>query len=961
MSLRSSDDDASVGRQLRDVLRRMREAAPLLESDEPAFRNEVKELGDQLRQVTGQFGEVELHISTNRIVVGEEEVYKSEARTHNLAFEFFRQGLRRLNFKPGLTHEEVDAFISRFAECSIVDQIDEDFITTLWREPFENISYIAIDGFTEKIFMSEERFIEEFKGVVEGILPGLFEMSEDDEPDASPRIRTGLDDAKAVDRADLMQLKTRREAPDFSPRVIDFLAGGADVRAPTDHLVRLVASVAVKDPLPIAGEHLHGVVVELLAAYLERAIWQGFADAVRSFRALIDAADSFPPAVAERLGALRASIAGRELAGHLAQHLDPNHTDFTAWARWHFATGQALAAPDILELINDCTTTAGNDFLKDLLRRQGTESLDPWAERLKDPEPIVVCEVIDVIMSSDLGPAARPLLMETLSHPEPQVRAKVADALAGNYDLTVREALLPFLKDPSSEVRVAVLTRFVAARDKSVAPYLASTIRSDLFFSFDEDEQRSAFEALAHLGGARFIDVFRDRLRLGGEKTGLSKLFSRGTDALIDNETRRAAISGLGLVGTSEAVALVREVHSRADLSLAAHCDVVLRLAVRDQKKSRPPQDLAPPKAAPLDDVGKGQGLMGTAVFFRAEDFAKPPSRPATGIPRAAPPVEGEEKAAEGAAPTATEGPKIPTPTVVPESAKLDLGERPLLGFEEIFLAADVRRLSSSPAKLAGARFRLEAIEVNVVGVDGETGPRPVVMPARIIEKRGRSAPPRAQPAVAPAPPGTGGSVEDLVRGYLGPAQTSSPPSSVSTVPSTQRGAGADESQSVEALIREFVGKEPPPPPARPQAGGALLVPPPPSAQANPDRAKPSVASAPPPTVESPPPLRAETPPPPPLRAETPPPTAQQTEPVPAVPGSESGVNDLLKDFLDMEMPSTLGDNTSPLLEPSVDEPPPARPAARPPAASVEKGTAPVTARGAVDDLLRSFLDDEEG
>ena len=62
-----------------------------------------------------------------------------------------------------------------------------------------------------------------------------------------------------------------------------------------------------------------------------------------------------------------------------------------------------------------------------------------------------------------------------------------------------------------------------------------------------------------------------------------------------------------------------------------------------------------------------------------------------------------------------------------------------------------------------------------------------------------------------------------------------------------------------------------------------------------------------------------------------------------------------------MEMPSTLGDNTSPLLEPSVDEPPPARPAARPPAASVEKGTAPVTARGAVDDLLRSFLDDEEG
>jgi len=932
----------------------MREAAPLLESDEPAFRNEVKELADQLRQVTGQFGEVELHISTNRIVVGEEEVYKSEARTHNLAFEFFRQGLRRLNFKPGLTHEEVDAFISRFAECSIVDQIDEDFITTLWREPFENITYIAIDGFTEKIFMSEERFIEEFKGVVEGVLPGLFEMSEDDAPDSSPRVRTSLDDAKAVDRADLMQLKTRREAPDFSPQVIDFLAGGADVRAPTDHLVRLVASVAVKDPVPIAMEHLQGVVVELLAAYLERAIWQGFADAVRSFRALIDDADSFPPAVAERLGALRASIAGRELAGHLAQHLDPNHTDFTAWARWHFATGQALAAPDILELINDCTTTAGNDFLKDLLRRQGTESLDPWAERLKDPEPIVVCEVIDVIMSSDLGPAARPLLMETLSHPEPRVRAKVADALAGNYDLTVREALLPFLKDPSSEVRVAVLNRFVAARDKSVAPYLASTIRSDLFFSFNEDEQRSAFEALAHLGGARFIDVFRDRLRLGGEKTGLSKLFSRGSDAIIDNETRRAAISGLGLVGTSEAVALIREVHSRADLSLAAHCDVVLRLAVRDQKKSMPPQDVAPPKAAPLDDVSKGQGLMGTAVFFRAADFAKPPSRPATGIPRAAAPVAVEDDSTESAAPVASEQPQAPAPSAAPAQPKLDLGERPLLGFEEVFLAADVRRLSSTPAKLAGARFRLEAIEVNVVGVDRETGPRPVVMPARIVERRSRSAPPRAQPAVPPPPLGTGGSVEDLVRGYLGPSQTAAPASSTSTAPSTEQGSSAKEGQSVEDLIREFVGKEPPPPPARPQAGGALLVPPPPPpAPVQSADPKPSLGSAPPPTVESPPPLRAETPPPPPQAVEAPPSGPE--------PGSGEGVNALLKDFLDMEMPSTLGDNTSPLLEPSVDELPSTPRATQTPAASPKKESAPVSARGAVDDLLRSFLDDEEG
>lgn len=935
MSLRSSDDDASVGRQLRDVLRRMREAAPLLESDEPAFRAEVKALSDQLRHLTGQFGEVELHISTNRITVGEEEVYKSEARTHNLAFEFFRQGLRRLNFKPGLTPEEVDAFISRFAECSTVDQIDEDFITTLWREPFENITYIAIDGFTEKIFMSEARFIEEFKGVVEGVMPGLFEMEEDDAPDSTPREQIVLDSVEAVDRADLMQLKTRREAVEFSPQVIDFLATGADIRTPTDHLVRLVASVAVKDPLPISGAHLHGVVVELLSAYLAKAIWQGFADAVRSFRRLVDAADQFPPAVAARLEALRASIAGRELAGHLAQHLDPNHTDFTAWARWHFATGQALSAPDILELINECTTTAGVDFLKDLLRRQGTESLDPWAERLKDPEPVVVCEVIDVIIGSDLGPTARPLLMETLNHPEPQVRAKVANALAGNYDLSVREALLPFLKDPASQVRVAVLARFVAAQDKSVAPYLASTIRSDLFYTFDEDEQRSAFEALAQLGGARFIDVFRDRLRLGGEKSGISKLFNRGSDALIDNETRRAAISGLGLIGTSEAVALVREVHSRADLSLAAHCDVVLRLAVREQKKSMPPRDIPPPKAAPLEDVGKGEGLMGSALFFRPTDFQDPPPRPHTGVPRAAPPVH--DSSTDMVPPSASFDGETSSSGAMSATPRLELGARPLLDFEEVFLASDVRRLTAAPVTLGGARFRLDGLELSVVGVEGETAARNVVLPSRIVERRSRSAPPRGMPAVVP-PAAEGGSIEDLVRGYLGTSPAAPPVGAIDTGGEPKQSPAATQNQSVEDLIREFVGKEPPPPPPPAQSSGALLVPPPEAVPEPPPRAVPAPERSAGPTVDAPPPPPAD----------------------PSEVESGEGVNAILKDFLEMEMPSTLGDAAPPVLEASLDETD-ARPPPAPAVASSAASPAEESARGAVDDLLRSFLDDEGG
>ena len=75
----------------------------------------------------------------------DDEVYKSEARTNNLAFDLFRQGLRRLTFRPGLDLDEVEGFVRRFAECRSAEQIDEDFVTMMWQDSSSHIEIIAIE------------------------------------------------------------------------------------------------------------------------------------------------------------------------------------------------------------------------------------------------------------------------------------------------------------------------------------------------------------------------------------------------------------------------------------------------------------------------------------------------------------------------------------------------------------------------------------------------------------------------------------------------------------------------------------------------------------------------------------------------------------------------------------------------------------------------------------------------
>jgi hypothetical protein len=198
-----------------------------------------------------------------------------------------------------------------------------------------------------------------------------------------------LDDFDAVEASE----KTERENVRALGRVASTLPGrfragmGA---AALDHLVRLHACVMVKDPQPLDERRLAEVTTRLLEGYLGEKAWEGFAAAVRSLWRLVEARNGFRPAVTARLENLRSAIAGGPVVTLCAHHIASAPREFNRWARWFFSHAGVLQAPEILAAINQSETSQGTDFLKDLLHRQGTASLEPWAARLRDPNPGVV-------------------------------------------------------------------------------------------------------------------------------------------------------------------------------------------------------------------------------------------------------------------------------------------------------------------------------------------------------------------------------------------------------------------------------------------------------------------------------------------------------------------------------------------------------------------------------------------
>jgi HEAT repeat protein len=78
-----------------------------------------------------------------------EVVYREEDRERSLAFRLFRDGVRRLTFRPGVPWEELLAFLEILAVRYVgVRQQEEDVITLLRKGEFKGIGFAAVEGFT---------------------------------------------------------------------------------------------------------------------------------------------------------------------------------------------------------------------------------------------------------------------------------------------------------------------------------------------------------------------------------------------------------------------------------------------------------------------------------------------------------------------------------------------------------------------------------------------------------------------------------------------------------------------------------------------------------------------------------------------------------------------------------------------------------------------------------------------
>jgi hypothetical protein len=119
----------------------------LYPENNPIYIKILKELSDRFSEFFQDNDSLKLNIYKDAIFYDSESVYQSSEKLDNLAILFFKDGVRELTFKNGLTAKEIEAFIKIISLDFEKDTIDEDIVTLFWEKDLDNIQYIVEDLF----------------------------------------------------------------------------------------------------------------------------------------------------------------------------------------------------------------------------------------------------------------------------------------------------------------------------------------------------------------------------------------------------------------------------------------------------------------------------------------------------------------------------------------------------------------------------------------------------------------------------------------------------------------------------------------------------------------------------------------------------------------------------------------------------------------------------------------------
>jgi len=481
----------------------------LYEANHPILSKFLERVRKDFDQYFDEFDSFSLQIGEHRLYYRGNVVYENQDVKESLAFVFFKDGVRELQFSKGLEFKEIMDFLNIVRKSDFLNRMEDDLVTLLWEKDFSHITFTTVDEFLEGsgIFVpaTEEDLIKrsEYKGSWEE-----WPQEKGDEGKAESSRAPGAEGLEqAINPAPGQSLV---QACQLTPDEREAINQEAQQEQQSEYIYVLINNLI--EILLHLGEDVDAY--ENMISYFDRVIeylleQKEVGKAVALLKSLNDTMESMV-LKDKQIFAIRRifeksssphhiELLGKTMKGNGEVNSEP----ILQYLR--FLTKHAVEP--LCLLLGELESGKWRKVICDQVAELSREEIQPLSKFLSDRNPFLVCHILYIL--GKIGhPSTVKYLGHLVNHKDLKVREEALQVL-NKFGDKGKDLIQKFLRDSVSGIRAkAALLLARNAKVDAVKP-LTEIILSEDFYKRDYEEKASFFRALGETGSKEVIPILK--------------------------------------------------------------------------------------------------------------------------------------------------------------------------------------------------------------------------------------------------------------------------------------------------------------------------------------------------------------------------------------------------------------------------------------------------------------------
>lgn len=524
----NGDGDPKEVREIFQTLIKAKKTIRMYPQNNPVYQNILEEVYGKFNDFLDYKDAIPLKINQNSIFYEAEQIYHNPEKEDNFALFFFKDGLRELTFKKGLTRAELEEFLKIIALDFERETLDDDVVTLLWEKDFRNIQYVVdeavlIDADVEDYEVKAEEKVREKVTDVNDLMKAYADgFIKEDAKELSIVPLTDKDLQLLVTELE----KDSANKTDKLAFILFELIYQQENKAELEDAVRFL-----RDTIKFSMEH--GDISVVLGV-------------MRGAKRIME--DPFRPDDEKRhMKVLSSYLATEEFIALLAEILDSGITIDSAVFDELIEFLDKNAIGPLVKYLGELKTVHARKSVIYALITLGKRDIQAVASGLSDERWYVVRNIIYILRRiGDKG--ATEYLLKSVRHRDIRVRKEVIKALGDFGRREVVQTLRECLDDADSEVRIAAARAFSHIGSEAAKRIIIDKISDKMFKDREFEEKREFYEALSRWKDAEVFDFLMKTLK---KKT----FFGRSKN----DEIRACSALCLGLLGNKDALPVLHK------------------------------------------------------------------------------------------------------------------------------------------------------------------------------------------------------------------------------------------------------------------------------------------------------------------------------------------------------------------------------------------------------------------